>query len=573
MTRLRSPRIAYLWPIIGLVIGFALCQWLVWLSETRWRSTETKILRAKVQSIEVVSHSQPDLEGLIVRLAKQLDLGEVQFLQLPIHAPTGSSNVVESDVQWLAEPGGHQRVRISLPLRVSGSPVSQLVLTRRYPSTQIPAVFWLLPFLGLGVGIIMSLIQSYRAGKREQLLHSLQNVLSPDSDPSTEFLRLLSNGDLSDDIYRELSAILRASSEQVATVRAGAEQSETVLSAMPVGILAFTHNLRLSFVNRAGVALLELGSRYREGQRIVELIRQPKVIDLMHASQSSRTTMDGELEVAGGKILLKLRAYPLPQERSNPATALSKPEGILPRMLLIVTDETRLRQLENLRRDFTANVSHELKTPLAAIKAYAETLLMGALDDPDANMRFITRISEQAARLDQLIRDLLQLNRIQSQGTAIELSNISVSEIVKTCVEEHQTIARPRNISVTSSVDDSGIRVVADYEAMRTILGNLLSNAVRYSLAGDSITVSQEVEESWVTIGVTDTGIGIPESDLDRIFERFYRVDRARSQNLGGTGLGLAIVKHLVQALGGTVSVSSQLGKGSEFRFRLKRAV
>jgi signal transduction histidine kinase len=241
-------------------------------------------------------------------------------------------------------------------------------------------------------------------------------------------------------------------------------------------------------------------------------------------------------------------------------------------MLLVLTDETRLRQLENARRDFTANVSHELKTPLAAIKAYTETLLMGAMDDPDAKERFIQRINEQASRLDNLIRDLLQLTKIQSLPERISLSRLSMFETVRSTVEEHNQIASKRNVEIVNHVQENEFHVMAEYDALRTILGNLLSNAIRYSKEGGTVEIKAKRLHGFIDVSVIDNGIGIPESDLERIFERFYRVDKARSADAGGTGLGLAIVKYLVQAIGGSISVRSRLGEGSEFTLRLDEA-
>jgi two-component system phosphate regulon sensor histidine kinase PhoR len=242
-------------------------------------------------------------------------------------------------------------------------------------------------------------------------------------------------------------------------------------------------------------------------------------------------------------------------------------------MLLVLTDETRLRQLENARRDFTANVSHELKTPLAAIKAYTETLLMGAMDDPDAKERFIQRINEQASRLDNLIRDLLQLTKIQSLPERISLTCLSIFETVRSGVEEHLQIAAKRKVKIVNHIQENEFYVMAEYDALRTILGNLLSNAIRYSKEGGKVEIKVKRVHGFIDISVIDNGIGIPESDLERIFERFYRVDKARSADAGGTGLGLSIVKYLVQALGGSISVRSRLGEGSEFTLRLDEAV
>jgi signal transduction histidine kinase len=242
-----------------------------------------------------------------------------------------------------------------------------------------------------------------------------------------------------------------------------------------------------------------------------------------------------------------------------------------------VSDETRLKQLENYRRDFTANVSHELKTPLSAIKAYSETLLMGAIDDPDAAVRFVTSIGEQANRLDQLIRGLMQLSRIQTMPERLELAPIYLADIVRSVVREQSTVAESNQISIINHIEedefaDDQLTVLAEHESLRTVFGNLLSNAIRYSKKGGTVEIKTEHTPDTIDLLVIDHGIGIPAEDINRIFERFYTVDKARSRDSGGTGLGLSIVKHLTAAIGGNIRVSSVLGSGSTFRVSLKRA-
>jgi two-component system phosphate regulon sensor histidine kinase PhoR len=233
-------------------------------------------------------------------------------------------------------------------------------------------------------------------------------------------------------------------------------------------------------------------------------------------------------------------------------------------VLLTVTDETRIKQLENLRRDFTANVSHELKTPLSAIKAYAETLLMGALEDPHASHRFVERISEQTARLDNLIRDLLQLNRLQAQPEKPVQRPVQITDVIEKVIEDHHTVASSNSVTLHFAPIES-IEVLSDLESLQTILNNLLGNAIRYNKTDGHVYVQAFRREDRCIVQVRDTGIGIPPEDVDRVFERFYRVEKARSQDMGGTGLGLAIVKHLCHWISATVEVKSELGVGSTF--------
>jgi two-component system phosphate regulon sensor histidine kinase PhoR len=309
-----------------------------------------------------------------------------------------------------------------------------------------------------------------------------------------------------------------------------------------------------------------LGATFQFGQDLIEVIRQPTVVNLIQQVSSEPQIQEAELELPLSKVTLRLRAHPLLETEKSTNAATSS--GVL----LTVTDETRLKQLENARRDFTANVSHELKTPLSAIKAYAETLLMGALEDEEASHRFVERIAEQAHRLDSLIRDLLHLTKIQSQPDKPQLSNLLLDDVLKTCVEEHRTIGQAKKITIDASGVESDCRVEGDLESLRTIIGNLLGNAVRYNQPEGWVRVSTRRERNHVILVIADNGIGIPPEDLDRIFERFYRVEKARSQDSGGTGLGLSIVKHLVQGMSAEIHVSSVLGKGSSFELKLRSA-
>lgn len=202
---------------------------------------------------------------------------------------------------------------------------------------------------------------------------------------------------------------------------------------------------------------------------------------------------------------------------------------------------------------------------------------MGAIDDPDAAVRFVTSIGEQANRLDQLIRGLMQLSRIQTMPERLELAPIRLADIVKSVVREQSTVAESNQISIVNHIEeddlaDDQLIVLAEHESLRTVFGNLLSNAIRYSKKGDTVEIKTEHTPDAIDLLVIDHGIGIPAEDINRIFERFYTVDKARSRDSGGTGLGLSIVKHLTAAIGGTIRVSSVLGSGSTFRVSLKRA-
>jgi len=253
-------------------------------------------------------------------------------------------------------------------------------------------------------------------------------------------------------------------------------------------------------------------------------------------------------------------------------TTTPLPGDPCPGLVIVLFDMTELRRLESLRQEFVANVSHELKTPLSSIKAYTETLIRGAMDDPEISQTFLMRIEEQAERLHELIMDLISLASIESGNQVFDIVSIELRPFVESCLVDQQKVAETKNIELVIEEKEPGIKVKADDEGLHQILGNLINNAIKYTPDQGQITIRWEWESpTTVLLQVQDTGIGIEEKYQARLFERFFRVDKARSRELGGTGLGLSIVKHLVQSFNGTIGVTSKMGEGSTFSVRLPR--
>jgi two-component system phosphate regulon sensor histidine kinase PhoR len=232
-------------------------------------------------------------------------------------------------------------------------------------------------------------------------------------------------------------------------------------------------------------------------------------------------------------------------------------------------EHAELEKLERVRKDFVINVSHELRTPLASIQGYTETLMDGALEDRANNMRFLGIIRHNAERLARLTADLMTLSRIELKSQDFQMAAYPLDDLVGNALDTVRPIAERKHIQLIGPGGADALIVRADSEAVHQILSNLLDNAMKYTPAGGRIEVSARVRSGRAEIAVSDTGLGIPAEELPRLFERFYRVDKARSRELGGTGLGLAIVKHLVLAHGGEVRVESEPGKGSAFYFTL----
>jgi two-component system phosphate regulon sensor histidine kinase PhoR len=235
--------------------------------------------------------------------------------------------------------------------------------------------------------------------------------------------------------------------------------------------------------------------------------------------------------------------------------------------VVVLHDITALRKLERVRRDFVANVSHEFKTPLTAIQGFSETLLAGAIDDPQNRERFLGIILEHSRRLARLTDDLLKLSQMDADRLQLEIRPMSVVELIESCVETTEHRATEKGVHLNVAPADHLPNIAGDRRRLAEILQNLLDNATQYTLPGGRITLNAETRDADVVFTVSDTGIGIPKSDQSRIFERFYRVDAARSREAGGTGLGLAIAKHLVEVHGGRIWVESEIGQGSQFHF------
>ncbi len=338
------------------------------------------------------------------------------------------------------------------------------------------------------------------------------------------------------------------------------QRLEAVLSSMIEGVLALKPNGEVMLANEAACRMLSFQSEKLVGRKLAEVIRIPELTQAIEKSKKERTFSKTEFKtIAESSRTLKARVSMLADEGKS---------GVA----VVLHDVTELRHLETMRQDFVANVSHELKTPLASIKAYAETLRMGALRDESKNMQFLEQIEFQADTLNQQIQDLLQLARVESGEKTFSVSDVDVNLICESLHRQFLDSAVGRRLELHLQLDQPAAVARCDAEAVETVVKNLVVNAIHYTPEGGRVSISTRVDGDWILISVIDTGIGIAKEQQARVFERFYRVDKARSRDMGGTGLGLAIVKHLTQAFGGSVTLESQLGKGSKFHVRLPNA-
>ncbi|MGA2621270.1 MAG: ATP-binding protein [Thermoguttaceae bacterium] len=437
-------------------------------------------------------------------------------------------------------------VRTAMPLRKLTQPLDAAYLQIAGAGLAVAALLALASFLASRR--IVRPLEEIRHGAERFARGELKHRL-PDSD--SEEIGMLAES---------LNRMAEQLDERIHTVLSQQNEHEAVLSSMEEGVLAVDRGGTVLSINQTGAALLGAEAEQLRGRSVYEVIRKPDLLKFIETSLGSPTSIDGDLRFYG------------PEERwlNAHGTVLHDPQGHKIGVLVVLHDFTRLRHLENVRRDFVANVSHELRTPITSIKGFVETLLDEELDDKPNALRFLGIVLRQVNRLDAIINDLLLLSRIErgAEDQTIETGPEPLAEVLAAAAEMCEQKATAKSISVTVHCPEDLVARL-NGPLVEQAVSNLIDNAIKYSGAESQIQVEARREPGGIVIRVQDHGCGIAANHLPRLFERFYRVDKARSRELGGTGLGLAIVKHIVTAHQGTVEVESTLGVGSTFSIRL----
>ena len=347
--------------------------------------------------------------------------------------------------------------------------------------------------------------------------------------------------------------------QQQTTVDAQAQQ-QVLFNSMLEGLLLLDRNRRIYLANRAFKNLFGLKAELR-GKTVMEALRVHELAELVERAETEKQVLDYELK------LPELSERWLQVNAAVITNSVGEREGTI----LVFHDLTRLKQLERTREEFVANVSHELRTPLSLIKGYVETLLDGARSNPEVAVRFLRIIERNTQRLDLLIQDLLTISALESGRIRLNVQPVELRPLVEKVFSDLKPPAENKNVELINQLP--GLTATADASRLEQVLANLVDNAIKYGRPQGHVTIGgQKLDDGRLEIFVQDDGPGIPPESLDRVFERFYRVDKARSREQGGTGLGLSIVKHIVQAHGGEVWVKSDLGKGATFFFTLPAA-
>lgn len=355
---------------------------------------------------------------------------------------------------------------------------------------------------------------------------------------------------------------IRSEHERQARTEDRLRETERVLRATPIAVLALDHLQRIAGTNPAAERLLGFDERLARGRLLQEVVRQPALHRLVSRALSAGEPIQSEIQLDGEESLeLQVSCEPLHGDAQPPGLVVS------------LVDVTRMRRLESMRSEFAANVSHELRTPITNIKGYIETLLQVEMDDSEQRRKFLEIVHRNTVRLSGIVEDILTLAFLEEPEArhTIERRALPASEVVREVVEALESAALARRIEISWRCADE-LLVEANKSLAEQALANLVSNAIRYSGEGSKVAIQVVQEAHMVRFDVRDQGPGIASKHLPRLFERFYRVDKARARTQGGTGLGLAIVKHIATIHGGSVDVASQVGSGSCFSLRLPRA-
>ena len=386
----------------------------------------------------------------------------------------------------------------------------------------------------------------------------------------TGFANAVANGVLDHRILRsgkgELGVLARSLNSMadsfvrlLAEAKNGQAELRTILTSMSEGVIATDAQKKILLVNESASRLLLFPREQAEGKPIWELIRQEGIIKCLDEVAASGQRRQFQAELSPGQYLeITICPFVYPQ-----------PSTSAPGFIIVTHDVTQTMRYQELRKEFVANVSHELRTPLTVIKGFVETLRDGAINDPQKRDEYLATIERHATQLGNLVTDLLELSRLENQAGLPRRTSVDLNGLIRKAMEMLQPAIAAKTHKVDAKLPEQTPPVAGNSDYLERAVINLLENAIKYTPAGGQISIALSTDAKHAIIEVVDNGIGIPAADISRLFERFYRVDRSRSREMGGTGLGLAIVKHVVQAHGGSVEVTSELNVGSRFRIIL----
>jgi len=363
------------------------------------------------------------------------------------------------------------------------------------------------------------------------------------------------------DLARSLNQMADVSAQRFDIIKTERDQLSTILKSMNEGVITVTNHGLITHVNAAACRMLRTSSERCLGHSLKDIDASNHLEQAFTKCQQDETSVERQIQLSGYAFARHYRLHVTLLKQSNEAGAI-----------LVLQDVTDVQRIDKMRADFVANASHELKTPITAIRGFAETLLEDDQIEASMQQRFMSKIHGQSIRLSDLVSDLLALSRLENNDEAFN-TQVNLQQVVQRVCANLQAVAQNQHVNLELSTNHDAqqgpILVLGDDQALGQMATNLIDNAIKYTPQGGKISVSLELQSDAAVFSVSDNGLGIDVADQDRIFERFYRVDKARSKSLGGTGLGLAIVKHIAQSHKGHIEIQSQLNQGSTFRVRI----
>jgi two-component system, OmpR family, phosphate regulon sensor histidine kinase PhoR len=566
--------LSVVWFLIALSVGLIGTM----ILNNLWRASENRNMVSSSALIATICDSEDWQEPWDedARWSTLEDRWEVDIVPIPTASPNlrkpalaSRDDTTFAANEWTRMQAGRFRISRSVALpSIAGQldaaagiskPNMGVRVTRVVASSNISRIWWglWLTTISLGCGVVA--LTAYTLRRHAELKSSsLQAWVEATREvKNARAAQIPASLSADEDLEVQLSILRESINGWLSELQSNVQRNELVLGNMQEGVLAVDDKSRVLLANTALVRLLGISTEDYLYRSLVEVIRTPRVVDIVERVLENSTSQEDSFEHGSQQLSLRVLVRPV-QLGGNRVGAL-----------MTLRDETLLKRIESVRRDFVTNASHELKTPLAAIRAYAETLQMGAIEDTEATQTFLAGILSQADRINGLITGMLQLAKVQAGGAILKRTRFEIQSEIESCIDAAEVMAKAKQITLNSQLPDTPLYMNSDPEAVQTVVSNLLSNAVRYTPAGGIVQLQLNAVDAGLTFRVIDTGIGIDKDELARIFERFYRVERARTTETGGTGLGLSIVKHIVHALDGTVSVTSEPGVGSCFEVYL----
>jgi two-component system phosphate regulon sensor histidine kinase PhoR len=444
-------------------------------------------------------------------------------------------------------------VRLSVPL---------------YQLQKINSVIWSYSLLGMLAGLILAMLLALKF--TSSITKPLNQLISVSND--------ISNGNYKRQVYikskdelGQLAITFNSMAGKLESTIADLTDKnikfDSIMNSMTNGFIAVDKSFRIILINHIACELFRIRNDQTIinedeliGKNFIEVIRNNQILSLLKQVINEGKPMTSEVSVKKpDERVFRIYFSPI-----RSVSGESQSSG----GVLSIIDITNIKKLEQIRTEFVSNVTHELKTPLTSIRGFVETLKGGAIEDPEVAGKFLDIIDIEAERLTMLINDILQLSEIESRQKDVNISRHRLSDVIEETVSILQGVAERKSVSIITDMDPD-IQITANRDRIKQMLINLVDNAVKYNNEGGTVSIKTEKAGNRIIVRVSDTGIGIPVEHLDRIFERFYRVDKGRSRNMGGTGLGLSIVKHIVNLYNGEISVESKPGAGTEFKIQL----